>query len=158
MAAKFFKSIRTFGKNISRHASNVLRRRESARDALSGVASDMRKLGKHAANPNAAFKRKEARKLLEQGREAYNAKNDAVAEEKFREAMMADDTWALAYTYLGNALYRQGRTNEALSNWRRAVVIEPDSEGAARAQRKLQRLARKKKAMNSWLDDRLDRG
>jgi len=158
MSHSVFKNLKTFTKNISRHASNVVRRRESMRDAFSGVASDAKKLGKHAANKHSPEHRKAAMKLVKQGREAYNAKNDTLAESLFRDAVIADETCALAHAYLGHALYRQGRTTEAESAWRRATMVEPQSEGADKAFRSLQRMDKKKKSYNEFLDDRLKNG
>jgi tetratricopeptide (TPR) repeat protein len=155
MSRGLFKDIRTFTKNITRHTGYVLRGRESVGDAFSGVASDAKKLRKHAGKKHSSDRRKEATKLLKQGREAYNSKNDTLAEKCFREAVLADETYALAYAYLGNALYRQGRTEEAEHNWHRATMVDPGSEGASKALRSLQRLAKQKKAFIDRLDDKL---
>ena len=155
MSRSIFKDLRTFMKNISRHAGYVLSRRESVGDALSGVASDARKLRKHVGDKHASDRRKEAMRLLKQGRSAYNAKNDTLAEKFFRDAVVADENCALAYAYLGNALYRQGRGEEAETNWRRATMVEPGSEGADKAFRSLQRMGQKKKQFIDRLDDKL---
>ncbi len=158
MPRSVFKDLKTFTKNISRHAEKVFRRRESMRDALAGVASDTKKLGKHASSKKTAEHRKAAMKLVKQGREAYNARNDTLAESLFRDAVIADETCALAHAYLGHALYRQGRTTEAENAWRRATMVEPGSDGADKAFRSLQRLDKKKKSYNEYLDDRLRNG
>jgi len=158
MPRGIFKDIRTFTKNIVRHVSFVVRRRESVRDALSGVASDAKKLRKHVGDQHSSERRKAALKLVKQGREAYNAKNDTLAEKFFRDAVLADEKCALGYAYLGNALYRQGRTSEAENYWRRATMVDPSSEGADKAFRSLQRLAQKKKQYTDHLNDRLKNG
>ena len=158
MSRSLFRDIRTLAKNITKHTSFVLQRRESVLNALSGVASDAKKLRKHVGSQHAPERRKAAMKLLKQGRAAYNSKNDALAEKLFREAVAADENCALAYAYLGNALYRLGRTDEAENNWRRATMVEPSSEGAEKALHSLQRHAKKKKEYTDRLDDRLRHG
>ncbi len=158
MSRSIFKDIKTFAKNIGRHARYVFGRKESVRDAVSGLTSDARKLGKHVGDQHASQRRKAAMKLIKQGRQAYNAKNDTAAERFFRDAVMTDETCALAYAYLGNALYRQGRTDEAEHNWRHATMVEPASEGADKAFHSLQRLAQKKKQYADHLDNRLKNG
>ncbi|MFO7973504.1 MAG: tetratricopeptide repeat protein [Candidatus Hydrogenedentota bacterium] len=155
MPQSIFKDITTLSKNVTRHAGFVLRRRESVRDALSRVASDAKKLRKHAGDQHGSERRKAALKFVKQGREAYNAKNDALAEKLFRDAVVTDEHCALAHAYLGNALYRQGKTNEAETNWRQATIVEPNSEGAKKALHSLQRLAQKRQQFTDNLKDGL---
>ena len=158
MPRSIIKDISTFTKNITKHAAFVVRRRESVRHALSGVASDAKKLRQHVGDQHGSERRRAALKLIKQGRAAYNAKNDTLAERFLRDAVTADEHCALAYAYLGNAVYRQGRTSEAESYWRRATMVEPNSEGADKAFHSLQRLAQKKKQYSDHLNDRLKNG
>jgi len=158
MPRSLFQDIRTLAKNIAKHAGFVLSRRESVRHALSGVVSDAKKLRVHVGDQPGTDRRKEALKLVKQGRVAYNSKNDTQAEKLFRDAVAEDENCALAYAYLGNALYRQGRADEAELSWRRATMVEPASEGAEKALHSLQHLAKKKKAYMDRLDDKLRHG
>jgi len=120
--------------------------------------SDAKKLRVHVGDQHGTDRRKEALKLVKQGRVAYNSKNDTQAEKLFRDAVAEDENCALAYAYLGNALYRQGRADEAELSWRRATMVEPASEGAEKALHSLQHLAKKKKAYMDRLDDKLRHG
>ncbi|HPJ99680.1 MAG TPA: tetratricopeptide repeat protein [Candidatus Hydrogenedentes bacterium] len=158
MSRSLLLDLKTLAKNLFKHLRYVLNRRESVRCALSGMVSDVKKLRVHVGAQHATERRKVALKYVKQGRTAYNAKNDALAEKLFREAVAADETCALAYAYLGNALYRQGQTDEAEVSWRRATMIDPSSEGAEKALHSLQHLARKKKAYMDHLDDKLRHG
>lgn len=145
----------TYLKNLGIHLALVARRRESLREAWAAAARDARKLGRPAQKPESKGNRREAMALVEKGRREYNVGQDRLAEGLFRDALHADSNYALAYTYLGNTLYRQGRAQEATHYWTRAIVAEPDSDAARKARLKLQRVARKKAEFNEWLDDRL---
>lgn len=158
MSRSLLQDLKTLVKNVFKRLRFVLSRRKTVRRALSGVVSDVKKLRVHVGAQHATERRKAALKYVKQGRTAYNAKNDAHAEKMFREAVAVDETCALAYAYLGNSLYRQGRTDDAEVSWRRATMVEPASEGAEKALHSLQRLARKKKAYMDQLDDKLRHG
>jgi tetratricopeptide (TPR) repeat protein len=125
---------------------------------LGGVARDTKKLGRVVAGkPKPSEDHRDAGRLVREGREAYNAHNYQTAEEKFRSALLIDKQYALAYTYLGHTLYKQGRTREATGYWRQALQIDPDSKAGAKAMQKLRMMDRKREAVNEWVHDKRER-
>jgi tetratricopeptide (TPR) repeat protein len=73
---------------------------------------------------------------VEQGIEALNSGNAYGAVPYFREALKYDTHSARAHYALGSALYRQGDTDSALSEWLEAARLDPaGSEGKDAAQR-----------------------
>ncbi len=57
---------------------------------------------------------------------------------------MSDDHYPWAHTYLGHALYQQGRVVEAIASWQRADEVVPHSDAAAMARKKIQNVGRSK--------------
>jgi len=88
---------------------------------------------------------RDAAKNLERGRRHYNKKQYLRAEDLFRRATMADDSYALAHYYLGLSLYKLDKSTDAIKAWERAIFVEPGSKAAFKADKKLEHA---KKHMN----------
>ncbi len=158
MGKKIFRRALTYAKNMGIHAARLVSREESTTDAIVGVARDTKKLGRAVvgkAKPSGDHR--EADRLVREGREAYNAHNYETAEEKFRSAIIVETKHALAYTYLGHTLYKQGRTREATGYWRQALQLDPDSKAGAKAIQKLRMMDRKRENVNEWVHDQSER-
>ncbi len=125
-----------------------------ASHALQGVTKDSKKLSQSVAGSLKGEDHERARKLVRQGRQAYNDRRYAAAEDDFREAIITDPSYAMAYTLLGHTLYQLGRAKEAESYWRRAVDVDPKSEAADKARRKLGMLENQKGTLKRWMQDR----
>ena len=110
--------------------------------ALRTISEDTQKLGKIATHQGASDERKEAIRLTRKGRSAYNQKDYEKAERYFRRAVEEDSGYALACTYLGHTLYKQGLAQKAVEWWQRAIDVDPRSEAAAKAQKKIQHIAK----------------
>lgn len=157
MAKGFFKSLTTLGRNLLTHAFRVFTRRESARDAAGMLTRDTRKLSRSLTKAKGSGHRREATHLVEEGRQAYNLKQFGKAEDLFRQAIVVDTTCAIAYTYLGHCLHKQGRGPEALLYWQKAIEVDPDSDAASNARRKLQHARNERAGMEKWMGERLDK-
>lgn len=133
-------TIRTFGQNCVTHAKRVFSGREGLKDALDDIAIDAKKLGKvvqHGVRPE---ERAKAQDFTSRGRKHYNQKNYTRAENYFRSAMKHDPTYALPVTYLGHTLYHLGQHDEAVQMWRKAIMTDPKSEAAEKAEAKLRKI------------------
>lgn len=156
MAGKRFKTTKTYFKNLVKHAKWVITRDESIGEAIQGIRKDSKKLAKTVKAGALSTSGKTARKLTEEARYAYNEHRYDAAEELLRTAIVEDAKYALAYTYLGHTLYKQKKVEEAVRYWTKATVIDPDSEAARRAQRKITMAGKKHKQLNSWLNEYMD--
>jgi len=94
-------------------------------------------------------------KLVEKGRKEYNTKNYTQAEELFRSALRADGRYALACLFLGNALYQQDKTDEAVHAWERAIDAEPNGSSGLKAKRKIERVGQQKEKVVHELMERI---
>ncbi len=95
--------------------------------------------------------RRDARRWLEAGKEAYNIREYAKAEEHFRRALAEDPVYGRAHYYLGNTLYKLNRQGEALESWQKAVLLDPDSESAEKARRKIAMIEEQNARLSSQL-------
>ena len=98
---------------------------------------------------------REAKRLMNAGRDFYNGKNYEKAEQHFRRALIEDDQYAWAMTFLGHTLYKQNRHTEAVHAWELAVEMDPDSDAASKARRKLQHVEKQDIKLREDLNDRL---
>ena len=144
----------TYVKNVGRHLQRVAAREEKPTEALAGLARDAKKLARLAHSDHAGAKH-EAHELVKKGREAYNRGSYKEAEQFFHDAAMEDGRYALAYTYLGNAFYQQGRYNDAIAAWRQAIAADPKSDAADKARTKLERIESSKERTIQQLEERL---
>lgn len=155
MSRSIFYMTQTFVENAVKHLARAVSRGESVGEAASGIRRDARKLRRaFASSRGDKGDRREAASKVEEGRQHYNQKRYERAEEAFRDAILSDPSYGLAYTYLGHTLYKTGRTNEAVLYWQQALDKDPGSDGARKASRKLRMMDEKKKAVKEWIDDR----
>jgi len=153
MSKKLKSTLSAYAANLGKHAKRIVKRQESVGDAMSGVAHDTKKVGEAFAKTSRGSNWKEAERLTKKARQAYNGRNYEEAEDLFRLAIHADGKYALAHTYLGHALYKQGRVKEAIARWRRAIEVAPHSEAADKARRKIQHV---EQAKDNYLDELRD--
>lgn len=157
MAKGLFSTAKTYAKNAGIHFGRVITFREKPGDALKAMRRDARKVsysitkGKTAVPGN----RRAASKLLEDGRQAYNGGNYSKAEDYFRRAIIEDETYGWAHTYLGHALYKQSRLTEAVAAWRGAAEVDPESDAARKARKKIQHVERSNFRAAADADQRL---
>ena len=146
-------TVRTFLHNLGIHAKWVLTGKEKAGHALKGVTKDSRKLSQSVAGSLKGHDHDRAVVYVKQGRRAYNDRRYTVAEEEFREAIITDPSYALAHTLLGHTLYQLGRPKEAATYWERAIEIDPKSEAADKARRKLAMLENQMSPVRQWMKE-----
>jgi len=90
--------------------------------------------------PPATHQRKESMSLVNDGVLLYNSKKYLEAQKTFRLATECDPTYARAYVYLGNTLYKLAEHSDALRAWERALSVEPTSSAAFKARQKIERV------------------
>ena len=116
----------------------IAERIEGLRDRLYDVGGRLaKKWLPDLAPPPERGNHKEAVSILERGRKAYNAKNYSRAEELFRQAILADESYSKAHYYLGLALYKQGDAQGSVRSWTRAKEVDPTGSMGLKAARKL---------------------
>ena len=84
--------------------------------------------------------RKDSMDLVNDGVKLYNAKKYNEALKAFRTATEYDSTYARAYVYLGNTLYKLADHSEALRMWQHAIALDPLSDAAGKARVKVERV------------------
>ena len=99
--------------------------------------------------------RKSAIRRVEKGIERYNTRRYVEAEELFRQAIALDPGYARAHCYLGNTLHKLGSPEEAVFEWKKAVIVDPESDAAAKAKDKLDKVAAHNTAVARSLEERL---
>jgi Tfp pilus assembly protein PilF len=103
---------------------------------LASLMSGLRRLVKGKV-PQA---HKTAIHCVKRGMTEYNKASYAAAERYFRRAVAADGSYARAYAYLGNALYKRKQQSDAVEMWQRALTLEPRSSMAKGLREKLKNL------------------
>lgn len=147
---------RTFFRNVKHHLLYVLKRKERPMEAFEGVRNDARKLNRALHEEEGEREVAErAHKLVKKGRRRYNEKKYHEAEGFFRSAIETYNKNVWAHTFLGHALYQQGRHDEALEAWKTADRIDPDSEAASKARKKIQLIERRASSAVTELEQRL---
>lgn len=123
---------------------------------MTALRTDFRK-ARHAAPRLTEHGRnhQKAAKLTESGRRYYNKSSYTAAERFFRNASAVDPQYALPVAYLGNALYKQGKYEEAVFAWSHAYALDPDSEGGKRAQEKLRMMQAQQTGVVRELEERV---
>lgn len=155
MAKGFLGSAKSYTKNLGKLFWRVATREEAASDVLDHLKRDTQKL-KHSMERRDSSKgnHKAASRLVDDGRLAYNGGHYGQAEDYFRRALIEDHTYTWAYTYLGHSLYKQGRRDEAVVEWERAIKCDPDSDAANKARRKIQHVEKSKYRTAQELEER----
>lgn len=112
----------------------------SIADFFSHVTSSISDCWYDYKAPPMSGQRKDAMNLVNDGVKLYNAKKYLEALKAFKTASEYDPTYARAYTYLGNTLYKLAEHGDALRAWERAIAVDPLSEAASKARAKVARV------------------
>lgn len=143
MAKRFMAGVKTFAKNVRFHAKRVIAGYETAGEAFQMLRQDSKKLANIIAPAQVMPEnRKHAQKVLDKGRERFNAQDYEGAEKLFRSALAEDPSCGWACTFLGHALYHQGRHEDAMAAWQRAYNMDPVSDAGLKAKKKLDHVKR----------------
>jgi tetratricopeptide (TPR) repeat protein len=108
-----------------------------------------------AADGGTSAQRKAAIHLVGRGKNLYNTKRYTEAAELFRQAIAEDPGYARAHCYFGNTLHKLGSPEEAVMEWKKAVIVEPDSDSAAKAQAKLDKVSAQNQEVTRSLEESL---
>ena len=152
MSRSLMRNIQTFFKNLGKHAKRVVQRRESPLEAIGGIGGDLHKLRHGVKAGRRSGEEKEARRMLEKGRKAYNEKRYSEAEGYLLRALEYDERLAWAHCFLGHTAYQLGRLEEAATHWHRTVVTDPQSSAAEKAKQKLDGLSAKRRQVLDELE------
>lgn len=118
----------------------LLTAKHSLTEFFSEVASNIEDCWRDYKAPPMSGQRKDAMNLVNDGVKLYNAKKYLEALKAFKTASEYDPTYARAYTYLGNTLYKLAEHGDALRAWERAIAVDPLSEAASKARAKVARV------------------
>lgn len=121
-------------------AKALLTGKHSLPEFFSEIISDIEDCWRDYKAPPMSNQRKDAMGLVNDGVKLYNTKKYEEAVKAFKSATEYDPTYARAYTYLGNTLYKLASHSEALRAWERAVAVEPLSSAASKARAKIERV------------------
>jgi tetratricopeptide (TPR) repeat protein len=153
MAEKVVTTGIRFLKNLVLHGRFILARKETLAEAFAEIGADLRKVRSVvAASSGKASAHKRSAKLTEAGRRSYNRGSYAKAERLFRDAAIEDPQYALPVAYLGDALYKQGRLQEAVAAWERAYALSPSSEGGQKASKGLEAIRKQVAKLSDELE------
>lgn len=145
-----------FVRNTFGHVGQFVLGKETLREMLGALVRDLRKFKRFLRFSRSSRTNFEARRLVEQGRQHYNRKRYEEAERAFRDAIIEDESYALAHTYLGYVMYKRQRPQEAALYWQQAIEIAPKSEAARKAGEKLKVLRSQRGKIDAWLEDYKD--
>ena len=106
------------------------------RDRMIGALS---RTGRGAPKVADGYDHRMAANLVEKGRKYYNDRRYRRAERCFRRAVRSDESYGLAHYYRGLSLYQMNLPKAASVAWNRTIEVEPDSDIADKALRKLER-------------------
>jgi tetratricopeptide (TPR) repeat protein len=151
----FIGSLKSFTKNLSRHVSGVVTRKETRRDAKNRILADGKKLVQSLRPQESKERQKCAEEWLKKGTHKYNHKEYDRAEECFRRAVDEDPKCVAAVTYLGHTLYQKNMMDEALRAWKRAHEMDPNSPAGQKAMRKIQHVEKMQKDVLAQIRERL---
>ena len=149
------KGLVTFFKNVIAHGKPIVHGHEHFLSGFRGVTRDLRKLLRSVLKRKEGEDEQRAKRYVKKGKHAYNQKRYEAAETAFREAILADDTCGIAYTFLGHTLYKMGRFREAIVYWGKAIDIAPGTEAARIAQQKISFMQQKRNEAKAWIEDRI---
>ena len=130
-------------------------------DAKEALTEFARKAGKRflpdLMPPPERGDHKEASALLERGRKHYNKKTYEKAEDLFRRAILADESYVRAHYFLGLVLYKRDDADGAIKAWKRAAHINPSDPYAAKAEGKLRYVNKHMSRAISELEGRIQK-
>jgi len=155
MGIPVIRRTRHYIKDLWKHLRRAARRKESAREALAGAARDTGDYAKKVLRRSASHDHKLANKAVQRGRDQYNQRRYIEAVESFRQAIDLDPNYGRAYLYLGNALYQQGEEGPARFAWKRATEVDPTSDSAVSALRKLEKFEVDAQATVTYLTEKM---
>jgi len=137
MAKKMAERLLGYGQELSAHVRRAVKREEAPKEALGAVVAETAKLFQKLRKGATTHERKVSIDLVKRGMEHYNARRYAEAEELFQRAVSKDPGYARAHAYYANAVYKLGRSTEALAAWNKAINAEPGSDAAKLAEEKI---------------------
>lgn len=152
MSKRTGKGFQTFLKNLWKHFKRVVSFRESPLEAMRRIGEDIHKLRHGAKVARRSGDEKEARRLLDKGRRAYNEKRYTEAESYLIRALECDERLGWAHLFMGHTCYQLNRLDEAATHWHRARSLDPSSEVADRARKKLEGLGAKRREVLEELE------
>lgn len=132
--------LQEYRREMRLHVRQVWRREVSFLAAVKAMVEDTRHVARRVLRGEQPAGRRRAKQYLQQGVQAYNAGRYDRAQALFDNAINADDHFALAWVYMGNARYKMSRLTEAVQAWQKALEVEPGSKGAEMAREKLERV------------------
>lgn len=118
---------------------------------LKGLKPKIQKGTKHLM---ASAERKKASKYLEKGRKYYNRKKYPEAERCFKHALEHDSLYPLGHYMMGLVLYKGDDTRGAKRHWEQAIKIDPNSEVALKADKRIESVNAKTQKIIQTLEDR----
>ena len=118
---------------------------------LRTFVSSLKKKTKHQM---ASGDHKKAAKYLEHGRKYYNKKKFVEAERLFQRALDADPLYPLAYYMMGLIALKHDDTQSAKRHFKQVIKIDPNSEVAKKADKKLSSMEAKVQNVIRTLQDR----
>ncbi len=155
MPKGFLASAKSYTKNLLGHTKLVVTRKETIGEALDDVRRDSKKLKATVVDVDVSGPHGRAVQLVKNGRRKYNSHDYETAEKCFRGALLEDPEYTLALTYLGHALYKLGRVQEATVAWKRASQKDPNSYAGQKALEKLEHLQNRTADLVASLEERM---
>lgn len=152
----FIGSLKSFTKNLSRHVSGVVMRKESRQDARRRILSDGKKLMQSLRSHESKEKQRCGAEWLKRGTRKYNKKEYDQAEACFRRAVDEDPKCVAAVTYLGHTLYQKNLMDDALRAWKKAYAMDPASSAGQKAMRKVRHVEKMQRDVLAQIRGRLD--
>jgi tetratricopeptide (TPR) repeat protein len=122
---------------------------------VSAVRPGAKKPGPRKKKSKGSENHRLAAKTLNKGRKEYNQKRYGKAEEFFREATELDDNYALAHYFVGLSMYKVDDADAAIRSWKRAIEVDPHSEAASKAQKKIQHVHSRASEVVDYLESRV---
>lgn len=133
--------------------------RRKVTDAIGNMTDLAHKAGKRylpdLMSPPERGNHKQASALLERGRKHYNKKAYEKAEDLFRRALFADESYVRAHYFLGLVLYKRNDGEGAIKAWKRAAQLNPSDVYAAKSEAKLRYVRKHLSRAISELESRI---
>ncbi len=155
MAKPVVRRTRKYFRHLAKHLRKLFRSKESAKEAVSGMAKDTADYAQKVLRRPSSHDHKLAVRAVQRGKTQYNGRRYIEAIQSFREALEYDQTYGRAYLYLGNALYQNGEEMPARRAWKRATEVDPTSDSAVSALRKLEKFEVDAKSTVTFLQEKM---
>ena len=118
---------------------------------IRGLVSGLKKKTKHRFSSG---DHKKASKYLEHGRKYYNQKKYPQAERLFARALEADALYPLAHYMMGMILLQRDDTQAAKRSFQQAIKIDPKTDVARKADKKIASIEARVQKVIQTLQDR----